>query len=48
MYAALCAQALIGALATRSEGGLSEVVDPLHVVAERLDEAAAGPLTLPA
>ncbi len=39
---------LIGALATRLEGGLSEVVDPPHVVAERLDAAAAGLLTLPA
>ena len=39
---------LVGALATRLEGWVPDVVDPPHVVAERLDDAVIRLLDLPA
>lgn len=39
---------LVGALATRLEGRVPEVVDPPHVTAERLDDAVIRLLNLPA
>jgi 2-haloacid dehalogenase len=38
---------LVGALATRLEGGVSAVADPPHAVAERLDDAVIRLLDLP-
>lgn len=39
---------LVGALATRLEGWVSDVVDPPHVTAERLDDTVIRLLNLPA
>lgn len=39
---------LVGALATRLEGWVPDVIDTPHVAAERLDDVVAGVLALPA
>jgi 2-haloacid dehalogenase len=39
---------LVGALATRTEGWVPDVVDPPHVWAERLDDTVIRLLNLPA